>query len=249
MEPRDHRSAPVGLWALALGAVGFVCGFFGPIALNPSANQGPLLGLFITGPGGALLGLVLGGVAAFLPLSARQRWLGLGGACGALALGVLFSSLPGPEYRGEIVDGEVRGCSLPSASVGAAVAAWEGRLAKTTWAEPRPGWKDDTTRMLQEDRGVVLDVDVHRTRAVFENRKPWNRGSVFARPWDETGASRRYFASYAGSDCKAYEELGRGLFFPTSEMGHGWPPDRLPNFLDLMVLGPVPDAYRPFAGS
>ena len=46
-------------WALVFGAVGFGCGFFGPIALNPSANQGPLVGIFITGPGGVLLGLVL----------------------------------------------------------------------------------------------------------------------------------------------------------------------------------------------
>jgi hypothetical protein len=36
-------SPPIGLWALALGAVGFACGFFGPVSLNQGANQGPLL--------------------------------------------------------------------------------------------------------------------------------------------------------------------------------------------------------------
>jgi hypothetical protein len=35
-------------------------GFFGPIVLAPEANQGPLLGIFITGPLGFLLGFVLG---------------------------------------------------------------------------------------------------------------------------------------------------------------------------------------------
>jgi hypothetical protein len=43
--------------ALILGGIGFVGGFFGPILLTPEANQGPLLGIFITGP----LGFVLGG--------------------------------------------------------------------------------------------------------------------------------------------------------------------------------------------
>ncbi|MEX0922275.1 MAG: hypothetical protein WDZ84_05830 [Rhodovibrionaceae bacterium] len=46
--------------ALLLGLIGFVLGFFGPMLLAQDANQGPLLGIFITGPGGLLLGLVVG---------------------------------------------------------------------------------------------------------------------------------------------------------------------------------------------
>jgi hypothetical protein len=87
-------SPPIGLWVLALGAVGFACGFFGPIALNPGANQGPLLGIFITGPGGAMFGLVAGVVARGLPLSAGQRWRALGALCIASAAGILFFCLP-----------------------------------------------------------------------------------------------------------------------------------------------------------
>ena len=48
--------------ALVIGAVGFVGGFFGPIIFAPEANQGPLLGLFITGP----LGFLLGGAVGFV---------------------------------------------------------------------------------------------------------------------------------------------------------------------------------------
>jgi hypothetical protein len=43
-----------------LGAIGFAAGFFGPMLLKPDANQGPMLGIFITGPGGFLLGLIYG---------------------------------------------------------------------------------------------------------------------------------------------------------------------------------------------
>jgi hypothetical protein len=46
-------------WAMVLGAIGFCAGFFGPMLLAPDANQGPLLGLFITGPLGFVAGAVL----------------------------------------------------------------------------------------------------------------------------------------------------------------------------------------------
>ena len=49
-------------WAGSAGAIGFCGGFFGPMIFAPQANQGPLLGLLITGPlgfiGGALGGLI-----------------------------------------------------------------------------------------------------------------------------------------------------------------------------------------------
>ncbi len=47
----------VALWAAGLGGLGFVLGFFGPLWLTPESNQGPLLGIFITGPLGLFAGL------------------------------------------------------------------------------------------------------------------------------------------------------------------------------------------------
>jgi hypothetical protein len=49
-------------WAAIAGAIGFCGGFFGPLIVTPGANQGPLLGIFITGPlafvGGGIAGLI-----------------------------------------------------------------------------------------------------------------------------------------------------------------------------------------------
>ena len=59
-------SGPEGLISSALvgagllGGIGFCVGFFGPIIFIPYANQGPLLGIFITGPLGFLLGAASG---------------------------------------------------------------------------------------------------------------------------------------------------------------------------------------------
>jgi hypothetical protein len=46
--------------ALLVGGIGFAAGFFGPMIFAPGANQGPLLGIFITGPLGFLGGLTWG---------------------------------------------------------------------------------------------------------------------------------------------------------------------------------------------
>ncbi|WP_214470664.1 hypothetical protein [Mesorhizobium sp. dw_380] len=54
-------------WGIILGVLGFVAGFVGPIIFTPEANQGPLLGIFITGPLGFILGLIVGLVLSFLP--------------------------------------------------------------------------------------------------------------------------------------------------------------------------------------
>ncbi|SDT11769.1 hypothetical protein [Pseudomonas oryzae] len=55
--------------ALALGGIGFCAGFFGPLLLAPEANQGPLLGFFITGP----LGFVIGAIGGFGYWLSRRR--------------------------------------------------------------------------------------------------------------------------------------------------------------------------------
>jgi len=48
------------LGGVLLGGLGFALGFFGPLIFWPGANQGPLLGIFITGPIGFMLGILVG---------------------------------------------------------------------------------------------------------------------------------------------------------------------------------------------
>lgn len=47
-------------WGVILGVIGFLGGFLGPMILTPDANQGPMLGIFITGPLGFLTGAAIG---------------------------------------------------------------------------------------------------------------------------------------------------------------------------------------------
>ena len=57
------------LGGVLLGGTGFVLGFFGPLLLKPSANQGPLLGILVTSP----LGFVGGAVGGWIYAGFRRN--------------------------------------------------------------------------------------------------------------------------------------------------------------------------------
>jgi len=60
----EGRGRTVARWCIGttvvMGGVSFLAGFVGPILLQPDSPQGPLLGIFITGPLGAVAGAVVG---------------------------------------------------------------------------------------------------------------------------------------------------------------------------------------------
>ena len=59
--------------ALGLGVIGFLIGFIGPLIFMPGANQGPLLGIFITGPGGIVLGAIGGAILWEIKKQKRKK--------------------------------------------------------------------------------------------------------------------------------------------------------------------------------
>lgn len=46
--------------ACVIGLIAFLAGFIGPMVFTPGANQGPMLGIFLTGPLGFIAGLFVG---------------------------------------------------------------------------------------------------------------------------------------------------------------------------------------------
>lgn len=108
-------------WCLIIGGFGFLAGFLGPLIYAPEANQGPLLGILITGP----LGVILGGLC--WSLSRIFRWtygfqLRVAVGCCILIAGGLiwFARQPKPEWPGTIYEIQVTKCS-PASETGESV--------------------------------------------------------------------------------------------------------------------------------
>jgi hypothetical protein len=60
---------------VVVGVISFLAGFVGPILLDPNSPQGPLLGIFFTGPLGAIAGAVVGTMVGLLVPRAPTRHL------------------------------------------------------------------------------------------------------------------------------------------------------------------------------
>lgn len=246
----DRAIGPrLATWVLVLGGAGFAAGFFGPMLLRPDANQGPMLGIFITGPLGALLGLVMGAAFRAMRASAAlaQRALRWTAALGVLA--ILFASLPEPETQAHVYDAKVLRCQRTSAVVDATIEHWEKKLAAMPWAQPRAGWREDLERLAPDSDGVVLSLQVDRQTTIRRHRKPWSFGRVDAAPWNSRPDTMKAFVRYAGSACDGYEgalpllHLEARSVEEAAPAAGDWPPRRMPDLLDIAVLEPLPERY------
>lgn len=253
MEPALSQSGSPSapLWVLGLGGAGFAAGFFGPMIFAPDANQGPLVGILLSGPGGAALGLILWGVFRLLRVSPEAE-RGVLWTCGAaLVVVTLYLIMPGPAFHGNVEDVQIQSCKPPIAALNDAVRYWDRRLPGTQGV--RPNWREDSRAMLQKDNGVILDVLILREKPIYEERKPWNKGRIVPSAWQAMNAPKTFYASYAGGSCANYAAGTRSLLFNDLYFydypNLGWPPRKVPNFLDLQTLAPIPAAYRRAAAS
>lgn len=225
---------------MILGMSGFCAGFFGPILVNPGANQGPLVGIFITGPGGAVLGAGLGAVLGMAG-TARAFQLKVFSAVAAVGtVAILFFALPQPEFKGNVIEFTAVRCRSPHELKEEAFAYWEKRIAAANWARTRPGWKEGFAAMAAADPGVVLEGIAARSAGVYEHQKPWNKGKLsLGKAW---WVKERYFV--AGGTCADWPEGRGGVYRAQGDPRRSkeWPAEVLPNFLDLQVLTPAPES-------
>ena len=236
------------IWALTLGVVGFASGFFGPVFLNPGANQGPLLGIFFTGPISFIAGFVGGSLATKYKLNKFQNFFFLGFASIFIVFVVLAISLPGPRYIGLIIDGEIRSCLDPGELIPERIDFYIKSMEKIkqNQALARPGWKDDTKRMLEEEEGTVLVLHVYRKIKLYERQKPWNKEKIFTETLNKIESDEKYYARFRGKNCETYKVGQRQLFKAEYENVRGFPPKKLAAFLGLYVLEDMPVEFQTY---
>jgi hypothetical protein len=244
---RIPQSPPGLLWPIGVGGVGFAAGFFGPMVLVPESNLGPIIGLFVSGPAGLVLGAVLGLICRLTGVPERVQWFALAGTC-ALVLLVLGVALqPAPALRGHVIELQVVRERSLSSQADAVIAYWRDYVARVTWTQARPDWEAQMRRDLQTASGSVVDALVVRQRDVLENRKLWNRGTQVATPWvTRNEAVTYYLPANAGSlapGSKSTYFVANDSLAPV-EPPSEWPPREVIDFLALSVLEPVPVQYE-----
>jgi hypothetical protein len=246
--PHPFPAPSAFAWVLIIGGAGFATGFFGPLIFAPDANQGPLVGILISGPGGVVLGGLLCAIFKFLHVSGARQWQIIGISSVLLVIVTSFLIMPKPVLRGDLEEVQIDSCGRPMELWDQASAYWERQLASRPEAA-RPGWKEDSREMLQDDDGVVLEVDVIQTRTLRAERKPWNSGHIQASEWQPMNSKKSYYARYAGGSCSGYAVGMRAILFQDRHFygvptNLGWPPKKVSQFLDLQTLDAVPDSYR-----
>lgn len=248
----DNAPRPPGLkWPLLLGAAGFAAGFFGPTIFDRDANQGPLVGILITGPAGAALGLLLLAVFTLARTGAHTQWRLLKGTAVAGVLLILVLVQPQPALRGYVLDLQVRSCTELAGAQARVIGYWQERIAQVNWAAARPGWQQDMRQTLGAAPGVIVDVALRKQLSVWERRKPWDRGELFATAGRNAPDEHAFY--HPGGTCanlspgsllRAFEKYElNGRIQPPSD----WPPRELEQILPVSPIAAVPARFETLA--
>jgi len=239
--------SPRKRWMLILGVVGFAAGFFGPMIFVPEANQGPLVGILMTGPGGLALGLLLYGLCSLFKVSARNQWRMLYATAVAGVVTIMLCVQPSPALQGTMFEAEIVSCASPAGVEADTFKYWDRRIAEVTWAEPRAGWREDMHAALQSASGAVVAVQMKRTNSVFENRKFWNRGSLFVSGWKADTEQKSFYRPV--DSCAAFPAGRVLLAFQSHELGGKieppatWPPKEVERVIDAGEYSDVPERF------
>jgi hypothetical protein len=223
-------------WVWVLGLTGFLAGFLGPMVLWPQSHIGPLTGVVITGPGGLLLGLLLGAILALFRVPPSVQRPALLAVAAILGLGALFASIPSPIHEASLIAGEVRACAEPATLRHAVVARLESLDAEHRYHPPVP-WSEGFDRALAARPGVVITVQVQRAAEIRRGRAPWNRDRLTARRADPPGTDPALFVD--APDCRDWP-AGRQAVLAVYPAAGIWPPATAPEFLAVDLARPAP---------
>src|SRR4030067_229894 len=186
-------------WAIILGFVGFIFGASGQnLLLAEPGSLGPLLGILVTGPMGFVLGALLGGLSAFIRLSARRNLILLVIAVIAVSIVSLYWSLPAYREKDLLVDAEVFNCEQIDQLLASKTKMWSEVVVRPTKiGSARPNWEQEIPDMLRAQPGVVLTIRIYQEAWVRELRWRWGSTSQRVDDWQSVSETKQVFAAVA----------------------------------------------------
>ena len=257
--------APLIAWFVLPGGVAFLAAAYAVLTYYSDSNLGPLAAMFLFLPFG-LLGLLTGGILRLLRPSAKVELLTFFVACAASGVGAFCSIMPGPDAKGLVIDALVQQCRPAEEIADAAIRAWELRLANIQGRRIEPDWKNRARQVVRDDRAVVFDMLVLRTKTIAEGRAAWNRGKTLSLGWQDSNQVVSYYARFTQGLCKDYPVGFRTLYYTSPFVvfvgtldSPRWPTGAIPEFLAAqfrprianryskeggLILEPIPEEYR-----
>jgi len=251
----------VVIWAITLGLVGLISGSFIPGLLDAKpGNMQAIVGIFITGPFGIFLGIVLGALVQRLKISPpKRRWL-LSGVASFYLIGIVYMSVPYYSFSTYLVDGKIVACKNVQPLFETRWDYWRKEHARVMRGETDMdrgnadlvrqrgsdiNWEQDIEMKIRERLGVVLTVQVIQKASVYEAY--WTTGHVSRKvEWEDVNRTEDFFSEHNGPSCESYVVGQQAYYQSNSEAWDRYPPRNLPAFLGLHVIKPAADAYRPF---
>ena len=249
MTSPNHGKVVAGqpiLWrGVVLGVIGGLCGYWGPLHFTPGANQGPVLGIFFTGPAGFAAGCGFGWIVNRLTVSVLIREGTFVILVLVIGSGAILMSLPERRLVGSLIDGRIEGCDPAAGLFQRAAGEWQRRIAINPSLRARPGWETEIQVRMKVKGGVVVKLDSYRRKDVYAT----GTRSRKATDWIDDRYSGRFWADFGGANCSNYGRAERVFWVETWNEGESIvvPPESLAGFLDLEWLRLVPAEVVRFA--
>jgi len=201
--------------------------------------QGPLLGIFFTGPIAFCIGVIGGLISASRRITIRGNIYLLFAASVLVAGATLYMSMAEPLKLGIVIDAEIRNCRSPELLTEQAIKRWKEIISIS---QNRLSWGEiNVPNLLKKDQGVILDLLVYRRKEIRKHRKLWNYGQIEVTAWHEENAPESFHAGFAGASCADYVQQPRRLYFSES---YFTPHTTVDTLLGLDILEFIPKEYQ-----
>lgn len=245
---RPKPSARTYTWAIALGLVGFICGYFGALKLLADpGGAAPVLGFF-TGPLGLLVGALFGMWSTRFNLSSKQNLVFFIIAMIAVAVGTLYLAVSEYKETIRLVDAEIIGCEKVDRLLASQTKMWSEVVVRPTKiGSARPNWQQEISDMLLAQPGVVLTIRIHQEAWVREQQWRWGGISKRVDAWRSIYETTKAFAAITDSEpispCERFVLGERRFSALVWKKSNDTPPANLPSFLELFVIQDIPPEY------
>jgi hypothetical protein len=235
------------IWAIVLGFVGLIFGYYGQdLLLAVPGNLGPLAGILVTGPMGLVLGVLLGGLSAHFRLSARRNLILLAIAALVGSVVSLYGSLPAYRQKVWLVDAEIVNCEHVDQLLASKTKMWS-EVAARPHTNARPNWEQEVPDMFRAQPGAVLTIRIYQEAWIRELEWSWGGISQRVDDWQSVNETKQVFAAIADpvphSPCERFTVGERRFSAVTWEKSNSTPPEKVSRFLWLGVLQQVPPVF------